>query len=294
MTRAAAEQRSVTRADIEAFALQYLTDPSRNVLTAENAATAADVGITIYDAPLVCTGLADDPLWEQFKQPGAIGAIYRTPREWLPGAKSVISVFAPFSEVVRQTNTAEPIYPSSAWVSAYRTGGALIKQLSVALAEWLNDAGYRTVAPAMSEGFRFVYEDGSDPDIPAGVSYASNWSERHAAFVCGHGTFGLSRGIITRRGMAGRFSSVVTDLELEPDERIYEGLYDFCILCGKCMKNCPPKAITEKGKEHTPCNAWLTEMKKRNGIAGCCGKCQVNVPCSTGIPAPAYRQYTLK
>jgi hypothetical protein len=25
-------------------------------------------------------------------------------------------------------------------------------------------------------------------------------------------------------------------------------------------------------------------MKARNGIAGCCGKCQVNVPCSRGIP----------
>ena len=238
-----------------------------------------------YEEPLIRIGRADDPLWEEFKKPGAIGQLYRTPLAWLPEAKTVISVFGPWVDDVVTTNAADPVYPSGAWIDAYHNGGVLIKQVSVTLADWLKEAGYAAMAPAMSKEFRFVYEDGSQPDIPAGIAYASNWSERHAAFVCGQGTFGLSRGIITERGMAGRFCSVVTDLELEPDARPYTDVYEYCIMCGKCAENCPPKAISmEKGKEHTPCNAWLTEMKARNGIAGCCGKCQVNVPCSRGIP----------
>ena len=57
--------------------------------------------------------------------------------------------------------------------------------------------------------------------------YGSMWSERHVAYVCGLGTFGLSKGIITRRGMAGRFCSLVTELELDADIRPYQGLYDY-------------------------------------------------------------------
>ena len=282
------ERQKISRENLEAFIAACVTGAPENTVTAETAKDPADIGTAIYDAPLVCIGRADDPLWEQFKQPDAIGDIYRTPREWLPEAKTVISVFAPFTDYVRQSNAAEPVWPGSAWVSAYRTGGALIKRVSVQLADWLNAQGIPSVAPGMTEAFRFIYEKGFDPEYPE-LSYVSNWSERHAAFVCGHGTFGLSRGIITKRGMAGRFSSVVTELELEPDKRPYEGLYDYCIRCGKCIENCPADAISfEEGKQHPPCDAWLTEGGAR-GYSGC-GKCQVNVPCGTGIPAPAFRK----
>ena len=40
--------------------------------------------------------------------------------------------------------------------------------------------------------------------------YASNWSERHVAYVCGLGTFGC-QGLITSKGLAGRFGSIITD-----------------------------------------------------------------------------------
>jgi epoxyqueuosine reductase QueG len=275
----------ITRKSLQEFISLHFDRSDANIVTAETAVDPADTGTPMYDAPLVCIGSADDPLWEEFKKPGAIGAFYRTPKDWLPEAKSVISVFGPWSDHVIESNAAEPVYPGSAWISSYAAGGALIKRLSVQLADWLTEQGYPSVAPAMSDEFRFVYEAGSQPDLPPDLSYASNWSERHAAFVCGHGTFGLSRGIITERGMAGRFCSVVTALEFEPDVRPYEGLYDYCIFCGRCAKNCPPQAIDmETGKDHPSCDAWLTGMKARNGVAGCCGKCQVNVPCSRKIP----------
>lgn len=284
-------EKAITREVLQKFVSLHFDRSPDNIVTAEKAVDPADIGTPMYDVPLIRIGSADDPLWEKFKKPGAIGSFYRAPKDWLPEARSVISIFGPWSDHVVHSNAAEPVYPGSAWISSYAAGGALIKRLSVQLADWLTEQGYPSIAPAMSSGFRFVYEDGSQPDVPAGISYASNWSERHAAFVCGQGTFGLSRGIITERGMAGRFCSVVTNLALEPDVRPYEGLYDYCIFCGRCAKNCPPQAIdTEKGKDHPSCNAWLTEMKARNGVAGCCGKCQVNVPCSRQIPKESFRQ----
>lgn len=49
----------------------------------------------------------------------------------------------------------------------------------------------------------------------AGISektFGSNWSERHAAYVCGLGTFGLSKGLITDKGMGRTFC-------VRPDQR---------------------------------------------------------------------------
>jgi epoxyqueuosine reductase len=43
-------------------------------------------------------------------------------------------------------------------------------------------------------------------------SYASSWSERHAAYAAGLGTFGLCDGLITARGKAVRFGSIISKL----------------------------------------------------------------------------------
>lgn len=39
--------------------------------------------------------------------------------------------------------------------------------------------------------------------------------------VCGLGIFGLSKGLITSKGIAGRFGSIVTELQIIPNEREY-------------------------------------------------------------------------
>jgi hypothetical protein len=44
----------------------------------------------------------------------------------------------------------------------------------------------------------------------------SNWSERHSAYIAGLGTFCLSYSLISEKGCAGRYGTVVTDLDLEP------------------------------------------------------------------------------
>lgn len=99
------------------------------------------------------------------------------------------------------------------------------------------------------------------------------------------GTFGLSKGLITKRGIAGRFGSIITELYLALDNRAYHEIYEYCSMCGAYVKNCPVKAISiENGKDHNICSKLLDitadKFKPRYG----CGKCQINVPCENRIP----------
>jgi epoxyqueuosine reductase QueG len=118
--------------------------------------------------------------------------------------------------------------------------------------------------------------------------YTSNWSERHAAHAAGLGTFSLSKGLITARGIAGRFISLITNAPFEPTPRPYTRFDEYCIYCGVCACNCPAKAISiEKGKNHPLCSAFLDRtMEKHKPNYYGCGKCQVKTPCESGIPAP--------
>jgi epoxyqueuosine reductase QueG len=116
--------------------------------------------------------------------------------------------------------------------------------------------------------------------------YTSNWSERHIAYACGLGTFGLSKGLITGKGIAGRFISLITSAYFTPDKRSYTGIYDYCTNCGACVRNCPAQAITlEKGKIHSICSAFVESTRYKHAPRFGCGKCQVKVPCESGIPA---------
>ncbi|MPM73368.1 hypothetical protein SDC9_120348 [bioreactor metagenome] len=119
------------------------------------------------------------------------------------------------------------------------------------------------------------------------VSYTSNWSERHVAYVCGLGTFSLSKGLITEKGVSGRFGSLVTTAPLTVTPRAYSELYEYCVFCGACARNCPAEAIAidpEVGKRHAPCAAFLDEYRPQYAPRYGCGKCQVRVPCRDGIP----------
>jgi len=118
--------------------------------------------------------------------------------------------------------------------------------------------------------------------------YTSNWSERHTAYAAGLGTFGLSKGLITRKGVAGRFLSVITAAVFQPDARPYTGIYDYCNNCGVCSANCPASAISkEKGKNHYLCSEFLESTRAKHAPRFACGKCQVKVPCEEKAPNAA-------
>jgi epoxyqueuosine reductase QueG len=127
----------------------------------------------------------------------------------------------------------------------------------------------------------------------------SNWSERHIAYAAGLGTFSLSDGFITERGIAHRCGSVVTSLELPSSPRTAKGPYTNCLFyvnekCGVCIERCPAGAITEKGHDKARCGQYLRDIgynpeQFRQGydleksVAGC-GMCQTKVPCEAVNP----------
>ena len=264
----------------------YETVPG-NIISPETAIDASVAGLRMYEPPLVGFGAADDALFEKFKDPEAIGPWFMTPQEWLPGAKTVVSLFFPFSEQVRSTNGEQTEWASPAWLHARIEGQNWIALFMKTFRERLEDLGAAALVPMQDPRWGQIRRGKGLKDWTGldETVFGSNWSERHAAYVCGLGTFGLSKGLITRKGIAGRFGSLVTDIELEPDGREYTGIYDWCIGCGACIARCPASAISfENGKEHTPCLDMLLQSGKRFAPRYGCGLCQTAVPCEHSRP----------
>ncbi len=263
------------------------TEVPGNVLSAEGDILPEHVGTAMFDLPLIGVGSASDPLFDVFKRPGVIGPWHWSPREWLPEARTVISFFFPMTEVVRKSNRESVRIASQLWAYDRIEGQAFIDRFMDAVAAWFREQGYEACIPCADprwqglyggrgiRGYSEICED----------TFGSRWSERHAAYLCGLGTFGLSKGLITARGMAGRFGSVVVSAECSPDPRPYTGIYDYCIRCGACVRRCPAGAIDpETGKDHVKCSACVSASSKVLAPRYGCGLCQTGVPCEDRIP----------
>lgn len=256
---------------------------AKNFITADASLSGDLVGMKIFEEPLVGFASADDSMFMELKKPEAIGPHFRAPGEWCINGKTVISFFLPFTDQIKIANSRDLNWPADEWLHGRIEGQSFLMDLCRFIVNELNCNGFEAIAPTIDEGFwaRERANQGENPNI----KYTSNWSERHVAFVCGLGTFGLSKGFITERGVAGRIGSVVTSLELAGDKRKYNDLYEYCTNCGACLKNCPVNAISfEKGKDHVPCGAFLNKTKIICTPRYGCGKCQVKVPCENQIP----------
>jgi epoxyqueuosine reductase QueG len=245
-----------------------------------------------------------DPLFKQYKK--IIGRFHLTPQEIFdltygkgkpPTELSVISWVLPASEDIRRSNRKEDKYPSLPWAHARDFGEQFNVKLRDHLVSLLERKGYRAVAPMNSLHWKQIRSPR--------VGLASNWSERHAAYACGLGAFGLSDGLITAKGKAMRVGSVVTDLPLKPSEKIYPHhhancLYYFNKTCKACASRCPAGAITAKGHDKEKCEKYFygaafQGKKEEYGvkITGC-GLCQTKVPCEFEIPKLIQKQYLKK
>lgn len=263
---------------------KYLIETEDNYI-GKNVISEDLVGVRIFDEPLFGYANKDDELFNKMKQHEVIGPHFLKPDEWIENAKSVISIFLPFSEKIRVSNRGGQ-YPSSLWLHGRIDGQNLIVLSSNKIVEYLNSEGYSAVSPSHDPRFRFELFTVEDPeDEWFGKSHTCNWSEIHVAYTCGLGTFGLSKSLITEKGSAGRILSVVTNAEIQPSERKYEGLYDYCSECGMCIVNCPVEAISYKnGKEHKICAPYMLKMNEMFNPRIGCGKCQVGLQCEYEIP----------
>ena len=240
--------------------------------------------VTLFENPLIGFAAADDPLFEEYLKPEIIGPGYYTPLKWLPSAGTVVSFFLPFTEKVRSSNRADASDPSQEWLYGRIEGQAFISRYMKNLKQVLCDQGIMTCVPSLDERFGIQFVPISEKGI-SDFRASSRWSERHAAYACGLGTFGLSRGFITEKGMAGRLASIIVSEKWQADERNYTGVYDYCIRCGACAAKCPAHAISpEKGKNNILCNEHLESMKLKYAPRYGCGKCQVGVPCEFRAP----------
>ena len=266
---------------LQTAAAEFLQDCEENYITAADALRPDLAGLQIYDAPLWGVAAADDPLFLKLLDPAVLSPDAWLPTDWLDGAQSVISFFLPFTEQVRASNRGGDT-PSDEWLHARIEGQMMMNRFGAFVCDALVQAGFDAVYPAADPRFRML------------APFASNWSERHTAFLCGLGTFGLSKGLITEKGMAGRFGSVITTAKLPVTKRRTNDPFADCTMCGKCAKNCPAGAIDPArgvihGKDHVTCKAYLDtctypphgpNARVRYG----CGNCPVGVPCEHGIP----------
>jgi epoxyqueuosine reductase QueG len=248
-----------------------------------------------FDEPLVGYAAADDPLFSSYKS--IIGAFHQTPQEVMASAlgadhraASVISWILPITRPTRESNRREEQYPSQAWTRTRFFGEQLNGALRRHLVAWLEERGQQAVAPQFAASWKEF------SDTPVGI--ASTWSERHAAYAAGLGTFSLNDALITPRGIAHRCGSVITDLQLKPSERPYPDHRHNCLYfrdgsCGNCIARCPVGALSREGHDKTRCSQYVYKtvieaVAEQFGTPQTgCGLCQTGVPCEGGIPGGA-------
>jgi epoxyqueuosine reductase QueG len=253
-----------------------------------------------WDDALVGFASGADPIWQQYKE--YVGPFHWTPWEVFaqhcPGESAgaeeltVVSWVLPQREAVRKANRRAKKYPSEEWARIRVYGEEFNAALRRRVADRLKQFGHAAIAPMLAPNWTVVKSER--------FSYASSWSERHAAHAAGLGTFGLCDGLITARGKAMRVGSVVAKISIQPTPRPYSNHRAYCLFfadgtCGKCIDRCPARAITKAGHDKEKCRQHLARsreyVKKTYKFEGYgCGLCQVGVPCEARIPVKAARE----
>ena len=249
---------------------------------------------TIFDEPLVQYADGDDPIFTEYKT--IIAPAHLTPREALaeaeskspedlPDRLSVISWVLPITRKTRESNRPQTEIPSRAWSYTRWHGEKFNEALRQHVVECLVEMGCLAVAPMAQPYFETLTNEKGP---------YSNWSERHIAYAAGLGTFSLSDGFITERGIAHRCGSVVTGFALPVSPRKAKTPYSNCLFyvnrqCEACISRCPVGAISENGHDKLKCGDYVRNKLKHlqeeyNVEKAGCGLCQVKVPCEFRNP----------
>lgn len=229
--------------------------------------------------PLLVTARADDrfDLLPRIAAPDHL-----LPEDLLPGAKSIIVYFIPFVEDLAARNLPGK-FPHRDWAVAYNDTNTMIGRTNDALAEFLNQAGFKAEVTPPTANFDTV-------------SLMSRWSHKHLGYLAGLGRFGLNSQLITTVGCTGRLGSLVSDAPL--GDNPLTTMDEHCLAkrgfeCRQCLDRCPVQALSvESGCDRKRCYTKLLTHLKRDNFKGLpphsqvCGKCQVMLPCSFGVPQP--------
>ncbi|KPK27085.1 MAG: hypothetical protein AMJ61_06950 [Desulfobacterales bacterium SG8_35_2] len=249
----------------------------------------------IFNTPLIGFSSGADPLYNEYKS--HIGSFYFSPLELF--AKTfqdieltadditVISWIIPSTAATRKEQAAQNRYPSERWARTRDIGEKFNNLIRRHVEEELEGSGIPALAPLLSPHWS---RSDQGPYAPC-----SNWSERHAAYAAGLGTFGLCDGLITPVGKAVRVGSVIAALKITPSSRPYNDHHAYCLhftenICRKCIPRCPVNALSENGHNKKPCMQYTEHLmheyiKEKYGFETyACGLCQSWVPCTDKIP----------
>ena len=255
-------------------------------------------GERAFASPLVGFSSGADSLYDEYVL--HIGDFYLTPMKIFrkafpevsmvePKDLTVISWVLPSTHSTRQEQSNQSKRPSERWARVRYYGEMFNESLRCHVVEQLTTSGIQAVAPMLAP---FWSRIDKGPYAPC-----SNWSERHASYAAGLGTFGLCDGLITPVGKAMRTGSVVAHITITPSKRPYIHRHAYCLFysqgsCGKCISRCPVKAISDSGHDKQRCMQY-TEYKMKEYVldtygfsTSACGLCQAGVPCTDHIPTP--------
>jgi len=264
---------------IETFIKDFINQSPENILKNRGNEKA-------WEDPIVGFSNGDDPLYQQYKE--LVGTFHWTPLEifslTFPSSKAsakdltVISWILPQTEASKSDNRKEAVYPSERWARARMFGEEVNVKLAKHVIGTLQEAGFSAVAPSLlSPSFKWMESER--------YTFASTWSERHAAYASGLGTFGLCDGLITSKGKAMRCGSVVADVKIPALKRPYQDHRAYCLFysngtCRKCADRCPAGAVTPAGHDKVKCRSYIfvtakEYVKSTFGFEGYgCGLCR--------------------
>lgn len=190
------------------------------------------------------------------------------PQDFLPEATVILSYFLPFRREIAEGN-AKGRLASAQWAAAYLVTNEMAVYINHRLTVKIADMGHSAAVP-------------ENTGIISDQLLMSRWSQRHIAWLAGHGSFGINNMLISEKGCCGRYFSVVTSLPVTPDEpsRDERCLYKSKGKCGVCVKRCVSGALTADGFDRSKCYELCLENDRMHVGADVCGKCVVMLPCS--------------
>lgn len=223
----------------------------------------------IWEEPIV--GFADAKSQSFSKLKTVVKADHCVPGDFLEDASIVVSYFLPFKREIGKSNKQEGL-ASEVWADAYKHTNAMSSGINQDIIDYLKGLDYKAVEPGKAIGF-------------AEEELKSRWSQRHVAYIAGIGTFGINNMLISEKGGCGRYFSVITNLDVTPDEIVKEERCKYKVdkTCGACVKRCKGEALTYEGFDRFKCYESCSENREKYGYS-VCGKCVVELPCSHKNP----------
>ncbi len=227
----------------------------------------------LWREPIVGYADASDSLFKRLREVTYPG--HFLPEELLPEAKTVVVFFIPFDKRVVESN----LLGNSAsrfWAYSYIATNQLLVEISEMLKEFFRKKNIKCAVILPTHNF--------DRE-----KLVSRWSHRHAGYIAGIGKFGLNNMLITKSGCAGRTSSIIIDLEMQPSPRDDD---EYCLYkrdesCTVCVEKCVNDSLRVSGFNRFSC--WQRclengELYTDLGSPSVCGKCVVGLPCTYEIP----------